>query len=71
MKVMKFIKRILGLEANYLLEDEKGKNIIAISEEEHKKQNYPDDYRVLENNLKLLKKATRDAGITVSGFREL
>lgn len=68
MRFIKFIKKILGLELNHLLEDEQYENIVAVTSEEHKKQNYSDSYKQLENNMQALSKAITEAGTSINDF---
>ena len=56
MRFIKFIKRILGLELNYLLEDEQ--------------ENKQCENEVIMEQFKMVKKAVSSAGISVSDLQE-
>lgn len=72
MRFIKFIKKILGLELNHLLEDEQYENIEIIAknkkiEQYYKKENWEETIKQFQT----LNRAMCEAGVTISDFQRL
>lgn len=76
-KIIKKIKRILGLELPYLLEEEEKKDLILLKNKKNNIVAIPKNVEVkiykdteLENNLKILANCAINSGMTMNEARE-